>query len=84
MINIQRNLNVDAVDLLDLIILEADGCSADGLAALLQLLEQHSSPESLWRWKIHCKTQKKLKEQARYRLYFSTSPACRILLLLLL
>ena len=30
------------------------------------ILEQHSSPESLWRWKIHHKTHKKLKEQSRY------------------
>lgn len=39
---------------------------ADRLTALLTLLEQLSSPGSVWRWKVHCKTHKKLKEQSRY------------------
>lgn len=39
---------------------------ADRLTALLVLLERLSSQESLWKWKIHCKTHKKLKEQSRY------------------
>ncbi|RVE72547.1 hypothetical protein OJAV_G00039820 [Oryzias javanicus] len=51
----------------DELLLNPDAITCDRLAALLQLLEQHSSPESLWRWKIHCRTQKKLKEQARFR-----------------
>lgn len=48
--------------------------SADRLAALLMLLEQHSSPESVWRWKIHCKTHIRLKEQARYWIYILLFP----------
>ncbi|XP_017286994.1 protein TASOR [Kryptolebias marmoratus] len=51
----------------DELLLSPDSISHDRLAALLMLLEQHSSPESVWRWKIHCKTHKKLKEQARFR-----------------
>ncbi|XP_038135626.1 protein TASOR isoform X2 [Cyprinodon tularosa] len=51
----------------DELVLNPDVITCDRLAALLRLLEEHSSPESLWRWKIHCKTQKKLKEQARFR-----------------
>ncbi|KAM4741337.1 protein TASOR [Anableps anableps] len=51
----------------DELVLSPDVISHDRLAALLMLLEKHSSPESLWRWKIHCKTHKKLKEQARFR-----------------
>ncbi|XP_041835698.1 protein TASOR isoform X2 [Melanotaenia boesemani] len=51
----------------DDLVLSPDVVTKDQLAALLRLLEQHSSPESVWRWKIHCKTHKKLKEQARFR-----------------
>ncbi|XP_035517685.1 protein TASOR [Morone saxatilis] len=51
----------------DELVLNPDYITHDRLAALLMLLEQHSSPESVWRWKIHCKTHKKLKEQARFR-----------------
>ncbi|XP_023811111.1 protein TASOR isoform X1 [Oryzias latipes] len=51
----------------DELLLNPDAITCDRLAALLQLLEQHSSPQSLWRWKIHGKTQRKLKEQARFR-----------------
>ncbi|XP_047203621.1 protein TASOR isoform X4 [Girardinichthys multiradiatus] len=51
----------------DELVLSPDVITRDQLAALLMLLEEHSSPESLWRWKIHCKTHKKLKEQARFR-----------------
>lgn len=32
------------------------------LQAFLQLLEEQSTP---WKWKVHCKTQKKLKELSR-------------------
>ncbi|KAM4588181.1 protein TASOR isoform 2-T2 [Odontesthes bonariensis] len=51
----------------DELVLNPDIITHDRLAALLMLLEQHSSPESVWRWKIHCRTHKKLKEQARFR-----------------
>lgn len=39
---------------------------ADQLNGLLGLLEQYNSPECAWRWKVHFKTHKKLKEQSRY------------------
>ncbi|XP_038553930.1 uncharacterized protein tasora isoform X3 [Micropterus salmoides] len=48
-------------------VLNPDFITHDRLAALLMFLEQHSSPDSVWRWKIHCKTHKKLKEQSRFR-----------------
>ncbi|XP_034725833.1 protein TASOR isoform X2 [Etheostoma cragini] len=51
----------------DELVLNPDFITHDRLAALLMILEQHSSPESVWRWKVHCKTHKKLKEQARFR-----------------
>ncbi|TDH14558.1 hypothetical protein EPR50_G00045210 [Perca flavescens] len=51
----------------DELVLNPDFITHDRLAALLLILEQHSSPESVWRWKVHCKTHKKLKEQARFR-----------------
>ncbi|KAM9757993.1 LOW QUALITY PROTEIN: protein TASOR [Menidia menidia] len=51
----------------DELLLSPGAVSLERLAALMTLLEQHSSPESVWRWKIHCKTHKKLKEQARFR-----------------
>ncbi|KAI3369721.1 hypothetical protein L3Q82_024567 [Scortum barcoo] len=51
----------------DELILSPDFITHDRLAALLMFLEQQSSPESVWRWKVHCKTHKKLKEQSRFR-----------------
>ncbi|XP_074493745.1 protein TASOR isoform X2 [Sebastes fasciatus] len=51
----------------DEFVLNPDYITCERLAALLMLLEQHSSLESVWRWKIHCKTHKKLREQARFR-----------------
>ncbi|XP_070696328.1 protein TASOR [Pempheris klunzingeri] len=51
----------------DELVLNPDFITHDQLAALLMVLEQNSSPENVWRWKVHCKTQKKLKEQARFR-----------------
>lgn len=51
----------------DELVLNPDYITHERLAALLMFLEQHSSLESVWRWKIHCKTHKKLKEQARFR-----------------
>ncbi|XP_033938502.1 protein TASOR isoform X2 [Pseudochaenichthys georgianus] len=51
----------------DELILNPDFITHDRLTALLMLLEQNSSPESVWRLKVHCKTHKKLKEQSRFR-----------------
>ncbi|XP_029908234.1 protein TASOR isoform X2 [Myripristis murdjan] len=51
----------------DEFVLSPDFITHDHLAALLMFLEQQSSPESMWRWRVHCKTQKKLKEQARFK-----------------
>ncbi|XP_060897283.1 protein TASOR isoform X1 [Labrus mixtus] len=48
-------------------VLNPDHITPSRLDALLRFLEQHNSPENLWRWKIHFKTHKKLKEQARFR-----------------
>nr|XP_015814187.2 uncharacterized protein tasora [Nothobranchius furzeri] len=50
----------------DELIFSSDVFTHDRLSALLRLLEQHSSLESVWKWLIHCKTQKKLKKQARF------------------
>ncbi|XP_041637621.1 protein TASOR-like [Cheilinus undulatus] len=51
----------------DELVLNPDYISHNRLDALLKLLEQHSSPDNMWRWKVHFKTHKKLKEQARFR-----------------
>ncbi|XP_028303703.1 protein TASOR isoform X2 [Gouania willdenowi] len=51
----------------DDLILSPDVVSHDRLAMLLMFVERHSSPESIWKWKIHYKTMKKLKEQARFK-----------------
>ncbi|KAM8914826.1 protein TASOR isoform 2-T2 [Spinachia spinachia] len=50
----------------DEFVLNPDFITCDQLASLLVVLEQHSSPHSVWRWKVHWQTQKKLKEQARF------------------
>ncbi|KAM7401639.1 hypothetical protein PAMP_016936 [Pampus punctatissimus] len=51
----------------DELLLNPDFITHDRLASLLMTLEKHSSLESVWRWNVHFKTQKKLKEQARFR-----------------
>uniref|UniRef100_UPI0037E9AD00 protein TASOR n=1 Tax=Semicossyphus pulcher TaxID=241346 RepID=UPI0037E9AD00 len=51
----------------DELVLNPDYITHDRLAALLLFLEQHSSLECVWRWKVHYKTHRKLKEQARFR-----------------
>ncbi|XP_055365092.1 protein TASOR [Betta splendens] len=51
----------------DELVLSPDFITHDRLASLLMFLEQHSSPECVWKWKVHCKTHRKLKEQARFR-----------------
>uniref|UniRef100_A0A8C9WKU2 Transcription activation suppressor n=1 Tax=Scleropages formosus TaxID=113540 RepID=A0A8C9WKU2_SCLFO len=37
----------------------------ESLQAFLKFLEDQSTPENPWQWKVHCKTQKKLKELGR-------------------
>lgn len=37
----------------------------DRLQGLLTFLEEQSTPEHPWQWKVHCKSQKKLKELGR-------------------
>ncbi|XP_077428923.1 protein TASOR [Vanacampus margaritifer] len=49
------------------LVLNPDLVTSVQLEALLALLEQRNSPQSVWRWKIHSKALKKLKEQARFR-----------------
>lgn len=39
--------------------------SSDRLQGLLRFLEEQSTPENPWQWKVHCKSQKKLKELGR-------------------
>lgn len=51
----------------DELVLNPDIINHDQLTSLLKAVEKQSSPESVWRWKVHCKTHKKLKEQARFR-----------------
>ncbi|KAJ8361018.1 hypothetical protein SKAU_G00175430 [Synaphobranchus kaupii] len=49
----------------DEFVLNPDFITHERLHTFLKLLEQQSSPETLWQWKVHCKTQKKLKELGR-------------------
>nr|XP_040059631.1 protein TASOR isoform X4 [Gasterosteus aculeatus aculeatus] len=51
----------------DEFVLNPDFITRDQLVALLVVLEQHSSPQSAWTWKVHWQTHKKLNEQARFR-----------------
>ncbi|XP_067302547.1 protein TASOR isoform X3 [Pseudorasbora parva] len=46
----------------DELILNPDNITLDKLQAFLKFLEDQGSP---WKWKVHCKTQKKLKELSR-------------------
>ncbi|KAJ1110241.1 hypothetical protein NDU88_007596 [Pleurodeles waltl] len=46
-------------------VLDPESVPADKLKHFLKFLEELSSPEGKWQWKIHCKMQKKLKELAR-------------------
>ncbi|XP_051515047.1 protein TASOR-like isoform X3 [Myxocyprinus asiaticus] len=46
----------------DELILNPDNITLEKLKAFLQFLEEQGSP---WKWKVHCKTQKKLKELSR-------------------
>uniref|UniRef100_A0A3P8YVX9 DUF3715 domain-containing protein n=1 Tax=Esox lucius TaxID=8010 RepID=A0A3P8YVX9_ESOLU len=50
----------------DEFVLNPDYITHERLRVILTFLDQQNSAESLWRWRVHCKTQKKLKEQSRY------------------
>ncbi|XP_037133261.1 protein TASOR isoform X2 [Syngnathus acus] len=49
----------------DEFVLNPDLITQDRLQALLNFLEEQSTPEQPWQWKVHCKSQKKLKEMGR-------------------
>ncbi|XP_019911346.3 uncharacterized protein tasora isoform X2 [Esox lucius] len=61
----------------DEFVLNPDYITHERLRVILTFLDQQNSAESLWRWRVHCKTQKKLKEQSRFK-----SEAMKILNLL--
>lgn len=46
-------------------VLNPESVTAEKLNNFLKFLEELSSPEGKWQWKIHCKMHKKLKELAR-------------------
>ncbi|KAM8830901.1 protein TASOR isoform 2-T2 [Synchiropus picturatus] len=49
----------------DEFLLNPDLITQEHLQSLLKFLEEQSTPEHPWQWKVHCKSQKKLKELAR-------------------
>ncbi|XP_058230275.1 protein TASOR isoform X2 [Hemibagrus wyckioides] len=49
----------------DEFVLNPDFIALERLQALLHYLEELNTPESPWRWRVHCKTHKKVKEQSR-------------------
>lgn len=49
----------------DEFVLNPDHITQDRLQGLLKFLEEQSTPEHPWQWKVHCKSQKKLKELGR-------------------
>ncbi|KAG7228181.1 hypothetical protein INR49_013344 [Caranx melampygus] len=49
----------------DEFVLNPDLITQDRLQGLLKFLEEQSTPEQPWQWKVHCKSQKKLKELGR-------------------
>ncbi|XP_066526927.1 protein TASOR isoform X2 [Hoplias malabaricus] len=49
----------------DEFVLNPDFIKNERLETLLQYLEELNTPESPWRWRVHCKTHKKVKEQSR-------------------
>ncbi|KAL0978818.1 hypothetical protein UPYG_G00176120 [Umbra pygmaea] len=51
----------------DELVLNPDYITHERLRVILTFLDQQNSAESLWRWRVHCKTQKKLKEQSRFK-----------------
>ncbi|KAG2470531.1 TASOR protein, partial [Polypterus senegalus] len=58
-------------------VLNLDVITIEKLKTFLKCLEEWNTPDSKWQWKIHCKTQKKLKEIGRMN-----SKALNILVLL--
>ncbi|XP_043934633.1 protein TASOR isoform X2 [Protopterus annectens] len=46
-------------------VLNPESVTVDKLQSFLKFLEELNTHESQWQWKIHCKIQKKLKEQGR-------------------
>ncbi|XP_070793065.1 protein TASOR isoform X2 [Pituophis catenifer annectens] len=46
-------------------VLNPESVSVDKLNEFLKFLEELSTPDEKWQWKIHCKIQKKLKELVR-------------------
>ncbi|XP_029947947.1 protein TASOR isoform X2 [Salarias fasciatus] len=51
----------------DELTLSPDFISHKRLTSLLSVLKQNSSAERVWKWKIHSRTLKKLKEQAKFK-----------------
>uniref|UniRef100_H2SS95 Transcription activation suppressor b n=1 Tax=Takifugu rubripes TaxID=31033 RepID=H2SS95_TAKRU len=49
----------------DEFVLNPDLITQERLQGLLKFLEEQSTPEHPWHWKVHCKSQKKLKELGR-------------------
>ncbi|XP_026188373.1 protein TASOR isoform X2 [Mastacembelus armatus] len=49
----------------DEFVLSPDLITQERLQGLLKFLEEQSTPEHPWQWKVHCKSQKKLKELGR-------------------
>ncbi|KAM6976901.1 protein TASOR [Aplochiton taeniatus] len=49
----------------DEFVLNPDLITQDRLQSFLKFLEEQSTPEKPWQWKVHCKSQKKLKELGR-------------------
>ncbi|CAL1605649.1 unnamed protein product [Knipowitschia caucasica] len=49
----------------DEFVLNPESITQDRLQMLLTFLEEQSTPEHPWQWKVHCKSQKKLKEMGR-------------------
>ncbi|NXV82806.1 TASOR protein, partial [Atlantisia rogersi] len=46
-------------------VLNPESVTTDKLKQFLKFLEDLSTPDGKWQWKVHCKIQKKLKEQGR-------------------
>nr|XP_015203488.1 PREDICTED: protein TASOR isoform X2 [Lepisosteus oculatus] len=51
----------------DEFVLNPDFITYERLECFLKFLEEQSTSESSWQWKVHCKTQKKLKELGRLK-----------------
>ncbi|KAL2091642.1 hypothetical protein ACEWY4_013905 [Coilia grayii] len=51
----------------DEFVLNPDFTTWERLQMLLEFLQQVNTPETPWRWKVHCKTLKRLREQSRVK-----------------